>query len=113
MENTTTVTYEDKKWICTDKEIFQFARQTGAHTFEFKQFNWKNPLYEEPKSVEEAFEMNNWIEEEINLESYSCWKIHEYVTEFYKSIIEVKNYYPTSWEWVVAECIFEVDSEFL
>jgi hypothetical protein len=102
----------DKLWICTDPDQYQFGRKISERLYEFKEFDWFNIFPDKSKTLEEAIEMkDNWVELTINLNHYTTEEIENHISAYYDSIEQVKEIYDDHWEWILAECIFEQESQ--
>lgn len=89
-----------KDWICTDIDNQQYGRQISEKVFEFKEKNHN-------KDITGG---NDFVQMTIDLNDYSENSMYDLVSSFYgyddfKKMLNDKEY------WIIAECIFEMESE--
>jgi hypothetical protein len=90
-----------ENWKCTDLDNEQYGRQLSENIYEFKEKNRGLIGYEE----------NELIELTIDLDSYSISEIENHISSYYSGIEQVKSIYGNDFKWIIAECIFEQESE--
>ena len=78
------------EWICTDPDNEQYGRQLSQYEFEFYEGDYKDV---------------------IDLSEYTFAEIERHISSYYKDLKEVYDIYPESALWIMAECIFEQESE--
>lgn len=88
------------EWQCTDPDNEQYGRQIRTDVYEFKEKNRGLIDYEE----------DEFIQILIDLDDYSSDYAEEIAETYYGSLDELKEQCGDSWEWVLAECIFEQES---
>lgn len=104
--------YTAIEWTVTDPDNYQMGRKIGERTYEFKEFDWNAIAPEKPESLTQAKKMDNWISDIIDLDDYTPEQIQNHISAYYKDLEELKaTDNSESWEWIVAECIFEQESE--
>lgn len=106
------IDYTNSKWICTDPDNFQYGRRLCSGVYQFKEWIGGGKL-EVPidKFVKDCFdEPGNWEEDTIVLSNFSEQEIEDFVSGYYGSLKELKETCGDDWEWIVAECVFEVQS---
>lgn len=101
------------RWTLTDSDHFQFGRQIDDRVFEFKEYDWFFRLNNNPDdhfSIDEAkADTDNWIESgRIDLDKLSDDDLKNAWETYYSSLDEIKNWYGDEWEFIVAECYFEI-----
>jgi hypothetical protein len=99
-------------WTCTDPDNHQYGRKVKDGVYEFKEWIGGGKLDE---SIEETIkqEFDNpgcWEQDTISLSDYTEEQIESHVTSYYDSLTHLKEIYGDSWEWITAECIFEMES---
>lgn len=87
-------------WQCTDPDNKQYGLQLREGVYLFKEKNHFHEINDE----------GEWIEIEINLAGYSDESREEIASTYYGSLNELKEQNGDSWEWILAECIFEQES---
>ena len=88
-------------WTCTDLDNEQWGRKLYAGHYEFKEKN---------RNTSDEEELDEWIEIDIYLDRYTDSEIENHVSSYYGSLAELKEKCGESWEWILAECIFEQES---
>jgi hypothetical protein len=88
------------EWICTDLDNEQYGKQLSETKFEFKEKNRGFIDYDE----------NEFIEFVVDLSKYSEKEIDDFARTYYVSLDELKQQCGDSWQWILAECIFEQES---
>ncbi len=117
-------------WVCTDPDNQQYGRRLYTGMYEFKEWDRNTHVFgnvdigseEDICLKKERFnKMDFWIQQTIDLSEYPV-KEQEHIINNYGYTFEagenknpnlqnIKELYPDNWEWIVAECIFEVESE--
>lgn len=110
MKNNTT-------WKNTDPDSYQYGRKISEGVYNFKEFDRHNYSTNNSNylSVDEYMQsiFDNdefWIEIKITMKHYSQSQIEDYTSAYYTSIEQIKEIYGDSYEWIIAECIFEQES---
>jgi hypothetical protein len=88
------------EWICTDPDNEQYGRQISERVFEFKEL----------ATNEDEYDIGEHIELTINLDDYTEEDIENVASYYYGSLVELKEQCGDSWEWILAESIFEQES---
>ena len=88
------------EWQCTDPDNEQYGRQVSTNVYEFKEKNKGLIDYEE----------DEFIQILIDLDDYSSNDAEDIAETYYGSLDELKEQCGDSWEWILAECIFEQES---
>ena len=88
------------EWQCTDPDNEQYGRYISDRIYEFKEKN--RGLI--------GYGNGEFIEIYINLNNYTLGEIEEVADTYYGSLDELKEQCGDSWEWILAECIFEQES---
>lgn len=91
------------EWICTDPDNEQYGRQISERIFEFKERS--KGLYED------GYEEGEFIEMTINLDHYTQEEVNNHISAYYEDLNEIFNIYGEDANWIIAECIFEQESE--
>lgn len=91
------------EWICTDPDNEQYGRQISERIFEFKERS--KGLYED------GYEEGEFIEMTINLDHYTQEEVLNHISAYYEDLNEIFNIYGEDANWIIAECIFEQESE--
>jgi hypothetical protein len=109
------------KWFCTDPNNLQYSRLINEHSWEFKEFN-RHQFQDEFEDASDLFfdgkledrvklfnTPNYWIQLEVDLKNYSNEEMWGHCSSYYdreefKSLLE-------SDPEIIAECIFEQESE--
>lgn len=92
---------ENHKFILTDDSCSQYVMQINNDFFICIQYD-------------EIFEKDRYYIvrlQEINLNDYSQKEINDYITGYYSSIKEIKNTYRDEMNQIIAECIFEQQTQ--
>lgn len=95
------------EWVCTDPNNQQYGRQISDMIFEFKE-----PLfdYKFEGITPKRFKTDEEIKIAINLSEYSENDMYDYVSSYY-GYDDFKEFLKTNeGRWVIAECIFELES---
>lgn len=95
------------RWVETDPDRYQLGRQIGEQTYEFKEY------LGDPEKVELdiAFtDLSMWFQYEVDLNKFSDAEKEKTAETYYGSLDELKEQCGDSWEWILAECIFELES---
>ena len=91
-------------WVETDPDNYQFGRQIGEGIYEFKEFGVPDLV----ATLDEAIgDSENWTQETIDLSKFSDELKESVASSYYGSLDELKEQCGDSWEWILAECIFE------
>jgi hypothetical protein len=88
------------EWICTDPDNKQYGRQISERVFEFKEL----------ATNEDEYDIGEYIELKINLDDYAEEEKEDVASYYYGSLDELKEQCGDTWEWIMAECIFEQES---
>lgn len=111
---------ESGTWTCTDPDNFQYGRKISDGIFEFKEFDRSNysvvgETYEEKQEfADRVFEHDEfWTQCTIDLSKYSDETKESVASSYYGSLEELKEINGESWEWILAECIFEIEESYL
>lgn len=108
LEPTSPSNVEYIKWVATDLDNFQFGRQLRKKVFEFKEYTGDNR--DEITSLDEALTKKEfWTHCIIDLDTYSEEKKEKIAKAYYENLAELKESCGQFWEWVLAECIFEIE----
>lgn len=92
-------------WICTDLDNEQYGRQLDERIYEFKEKERNYTGGDDGNPV--LLETDEFIQMEIDLDDYTDEQIENHISAYYNSVEKIKEEYGASWEWIVAECIFE------
>lgn len=107
----------------TDADSFQFGRKIRGGVYKFKEFERflfaelftqlkALPYKEALEEIKNRFNVSEyWIEIEISLANYSEQEIEDHISAYYADLDELKSIYGNDWMFIVAECIFEQESE--
>lgn len=87
-------------WVCTDFDNEQYGRQLSETKFEFKEKNRGLIDYEEDEIIHFGVDLSKYSEKEID----------DVARTYYGSLDELKEQCGDSWQWILAECIFEQES---
>ena len=87
------------EWKCTDPDVNQWGRQLGEGIYEF--YDDDTP-YTVVKLADYTPEEK---EEAINAYGYTLDLNQDKRNNF----TYIKSLYPDDWEWIIAECIFELE----
>jgi len=106
------VDYTKLEWTCTDPDNFQYGRKVYDGVYQFKEWIGGGKLDEAvEKTVKECFnESGSWEEDTIVLENFSEEYKNDVASGYYGSLEKLKEVCGESWEWIIAECIFEYQS---
>jgi len=101
------------EWTCTDPDNHQYGREIRGGVYEFKEWIGGSTLGKlTEEEVEEDFDNSGcWEQKTINLADYNDVEINSHVSGFYDSLDGLKEECGDDWMWIVAECIFEMESE--
>lgn len=109
-------------WTCTDPDNFQYGRKIADGIYEFREFDRVSytarnagETYEDEKAfIDKVFDDDTfWTEATIDLTKYSDEKKESVASSYYGSLDDLKETNGESWEWILAECIFEVEESYL
>lgn len=107
-------------WVCTDPDNHQYGRKISKGVFEFKEFDRVNysivgNSYEERlEFVDRIFEHDEfWTTCTVDLSKYSDELKENVASSYYGSLEDLKNINADNWEWILAECIFEIEESYL
>lgn len=101
---------ENITWIETDPDNYQFGRQIGVRLYEFKEYDWKSPFAKDLSLQDAQKQAFNWTQCTIDLDTYSDEQKENVAQTYYGSLDELKEQCGDSWEWILAESIFEIES---
>ena len=87
-------------WVCTDLDNEQYGRQLSETRFEFKEKNRGLLDYDEDEIIEFGVDLSDYSEKEID----------DVARTYYGSLDELKEQCGDSWQWILAECIFEQEN---
>jgi RNA polymerase subunit RPABC4/transcription elongation factor Spt4 len=95
-------------WVLTDPDNFQLGRQIGDKLYEFKEFSG---MITEGMTLDEALTREfDWTEYNVDLNDYSEAEREKVAEGYYGSLNDLKEQCGDSWEWILAECIFEQET---
>lgn len=93
--------YENVLWMCTDPDNQQYGRWIAEGHYKFKEKN---------RNTSDDEHLEEWIEEDIILDLIDDKQKEKAVSGYYDSLKDLKEQCGDSWEWILAECIFEYNS---
>lgn len=102
-------------WITTDPDNLQF-RLTRGYTFkEFDRVNYPEifEIYKgkSDRDLKPIWDIEKyWIEETINISSYTFSEILTIITAYYNGLDDLILCYKNNSENIIAECIFEYEN---
>ena len=116
--NDNTIHFNIEEWSCTDPDTMQFCRKVNDTTFEYIQlkvgqlcsfaisFHLNNKHLLE--TLNDKTTLNDWYQDEINVNDYDADELGEYVTPFGGDdfLNAIKG---CDRNQLMAECIFETD----
>lgn len=116
--NDNTIHFNIEEWSCTDPDTMQFCRKVNDTTFEYIQlrvgqlcsfaisFHLNNKHLLE--TLNDKTTLNDWYQDEINVNDYDADELGEYVTPFGGDdfLNAIKG---CDKNQLMAECIFETD----
>lgn len=117
--STLDIIWNKTDWVCTDPDNQQYGRKLYTGAYEFKEWDHNTHVLanvdigsdKDLKWKKENFDNDDfWIRETILLMDYTDAQIEEYISGYYDSLEHLEETCGESWEWIVAECIFEVES---
>jgi hypothetical protein len=83
-------------WLLCDDDTKQYGRQLGEGVFEFKE---KRPKWR-----------GGQVQGVVTLADYNEERREHYASIYYGSLAGLKADCGEDWEWILAECIFEMTS---
>lgn len=86
---------ELKDMVCTDGDRNQYGKKLVNGHYQFMEYSEQD---------------KEWVEMDILLKHYTDEQIDIHISAYYNSVQHIKELYEDSWEWIVAECIFEQES---
>lgn len=99
-------------WSLTDGSLGQFGIQLSENKFQFREFNRNNFDLPKDGNVLKFFNQPKyWIDEIIDLKNYTESEIEDHISGYYDSVEAMKTELGKDLNWIIAECIFEVESE--
>jgi len=106
----------DIEWVQTDGSTHQYGRIIREGVYEFKE--WIGGC-EDGKTIDEMAvrdfdDAGCWLQDTVSLVDYNEQEIESHISSYYNSLDQIKEEYgdgENGWMWIVAECIFEQESE--
>ena len=104
--------HKKEGWECTDADNYQFCLKINENTFRYREFNWFNWFPEKPENLIQAEkDEDNWEDLTIDITKYTDKQIESYISLYYNSVEQIKEIYDNDWKQIIAECIFEQESQ--
>ena len=91
------------EWTCTDPDQQQYGRKIKDGHYQFK---------EKPHHPNDDYEEGEMVEMDIILAHYTREEMWHHVKAYYTSMQEVYDTYGDEAEWIIAECIFEQETQY-
>lgn len=93
---------EDTSWICTDPDTQQYGRRVSYDIYQFKQPDINNG---DPVEIDKSRYSMHQIEECINSYGYTI------IPDNGKSGKYIYELYGEEADWVISECLFEMEEK--
>ena len=104
-------------YICTDPSTFQFGKKIDDDRYIFIEadhidlilLNKPNNMY----TLDNVMDACEMIEGDVDLTEYSEEEQDRIASSYHvKGLAELKETYGNLWKWVMAECIFEYETQY-